>query len=99
MQKLFSLLSLTLCATQLGAQAGDQPFEDVDIIRLETEQPKHTGLGIGWRCDALVIDKAARYRPGHCQTEEAEDVTELTLEQVEPGEKRVAPKRQNRLVY
>lgn len=97
--KHYLAIASLLISPALFAQAGDQPFEDVGVIELEQAEPETLGLGIGWNCDALVIDRAARYRPGSCRSESSGEVTELTLEQAEPANKPSAVKRQNRLVY
>ena len=82
--RLILIASLSLGSQVATAQAGDQPFDDVDIIALPAPTPDKPGFSLNWTCDAIELSSSQRYRPNHCmqRMREQEEVEELEVETI-----------------
>lgn len=58
--------SLVLASQIALAQAGDQPFEDVDVIALPSQAPEKPAFSLNWSCEAITLSSSQRYRPNNC---------------------------------
>lgn len=90
---LILMLGAACASSACWAQAGDQPFDDLEIIRLPNEAPQQPGLKLNWNCDVLLPSASMRYRPGHCEAEKptASKARELEIDEVQLETVRDAP--------
>ncbi len=82
--RLILIAGLSVGSHAALAQAGDQPFDDVDIIALPSAAPEKPGFSVNWTCDAIVLSSSQRYRPRNCmqRMNEQADIEELEVETI-----------------
>lgn len=96
--RLILIASLSVGSLAAAAQAGDQPFDDVDIITLPSASPDKPSFSLNWTCAAIELSSSQRYRPGHCmqRMNEQPDLEELEVETIgleQPPSEHDTPRR------